>query len=311
MKLIWILFTTLFIFHFSPVVADKTPRVLTLLDRYESIFSRLPDWNKKTSKLHPFGNGCTNHNYLLIIGQDQYFVRIGSYTKEVLGLTIAKEQELIALTAKHDISPPVLIADPIQEIMILPFIEAKSVDLHKIEKLSQAIELLKKFHNCNEKLSFTATPEDIIGFYLKQIEKLQITLTQRQTQLIEARPRPIIDQLVPCHMDLKGDNLLDDGKRLWLIDWEYGGMSDPLFDLAQLAPANAFTEDELLIALEIYSPQPSEELKLRFRQFRILADLRIALWCVIQSHTSTLDLPYEEWVEELFTDVENRTEMLR
>jgi len=276
----------------------------SILQHYEAVFSQLPNWNVDIAELQPFGNGCTNQNYLLNLGCDRYFVRIGSHSKEILGLTFAKEIELILMAATLGISPPILVADALHGIIIFPFIESKPVNLRNKEKLANAIELLKKFHACDKTLSFTATPENIFDLYLKQLEKLDIKLSEHQKLLIAKRPIPTLMTLVPCHLDLKGENLLDDGNRLWLIDWEYGGMSDPLFDLATLAPAAGFSENELNTALELYAPRPTEELKQRLKQFRILANLRIALWCLIMSRMSTLDHPYQQWADELFDEVD-------
>lgn len=72
--------------------------------------------------------------------------------------------------------------------------------------------------------------------------------------MIVKRPQPILDNFVPCHLNLKGDNILDDGKRLWLLDWEYGGASDPLLDRALLTPSENFSEEGHILALSYYDP---------------------------------------------------------
>jgi thiamine kinase-like enzyme len=276
----------------------------SILQHYEAVFSQLPNWDIDLAELQPFGTGCTNQNYLLHLKGERYFVRIGSHSKEILGLTFAKEIELIQLASTLGISPPIIVADVLLEIIIFPFIESRPVNLRNKEKLANAIELLKKFHACDKILSFSTTPENIFDLYLKQIEQLDIKLSERQKLLIAKRPTPTLTTLVPCHLDLKGENLLDDGSRLWLIDWEYGGMSDPLFDLATLAPAAGFSEDELNRVLELYTPQPTQDLYMKLKQFRILANLRIALWCLIMSRSSTLDYPYQQWADELFDEVD-------
>lgn len=122
--------------------------------------------------------------------------------------------------------------------------------------------------------------------------------------MIAKRPRPVLSKLVPCHLDLKGDNLFDDGHRLWLIDWEYAGMSDPLFDLAMLAPTEDFSEAEIISVLEIYRSQSTSNDQLRLKQFTILANLRIALWCLIMAKISPLDCPYQEWAKDLFAKID-------
>lgn len=272
----------------------------------EPVFSKLPSWEQGHHNLEPLKGGCSNQNYILTIGDKRYFVRKGAESRKVLGLSAIKEQEAMTLGAKLGIAPAVLAADVDQDILITQFIESETINIRDKKQLAKLIELLKKLHTSNGTLSASATPEDMITFYLMQLEQLNIPLTEVQKRIIAARPVLQLDPLVPCHMDLKNENVLDDGTRLWLIDWEYAGMSDPLFDLASLAPNNNFTDEEMEIALELYVGAPSDELKQRFYQMRILADLRIALWCLLQSKISILDCPYDAWVDEMFGVVESR-----
>lgn len=276
-----------------------------ILQLYQPFFSQLPGWNEKTATIHPFGQGCTNLNYKLELGFNSYFVRLHSPVKDILGISFANEIELLQMAAFLELSPPIILADATQGIIIFPFIEGKSVDLRNKEKLKDIMSLIKKLHDIKSILSFQSTPEDFICNYLEILQKQAIELSPHQKQLIENRPRPILDNLVPCHLDLKGDNILDDGKRLWLLDWEYGGMSDPLLDLAQLTPSENFSEEDSMLALSYYDPQANHEMKQKLNQLRILSNMRIALWCLIMSRTSVLKHPYQQWADELFFDIEN------
>lgn len=272
-----------------------------LLDDYEALFKQLPNWNREQAVIEPFGDGCTNQNYKLAVGDKSYFVRIGSNPKTELGLLFSREVESIKLASRLGLAPPVLIYS--DQILITPFVDSKTIDIHEPENLVKVIAMLKKVHESNDVLSWKTTPESMIHDYLMILEKLNIPLTEFQLDIIANRPHPKIDKLVPCHIDIKGENVLDDGNRFWLIDWEYGGMSDPLFDLSSLMPAANFTEEELQKALDLYSSNPSQQLRDRFRQFCILSLLRASLWCLIMNEVSTLDHPYKEWADEGFYNV--------
>lgn len=304
MKNSFLYFTLLVLFKIG-LFAEQEDSA-TLLEQYESVFSNLPNWEKKSAKIQAFGEGCTNQNYLLTIHQERYFIRVGSQSRKFLGLSFKKEHSLIQLAATLNLAPPILTADLFKEVIVMPFIESKPVDLHQKGYLVETLKLLKKLHASNRNLLFSATPEEIISFYLAKIEELKIQLSPLQQVIINKRPRLSPVPLVPCHLDLKSQNVLDDGVRLWIIDWEYGAMSEPLFDLASLASADSFTDEEMDKLLVLYAGSPSAEMKERLKQLRILADLRWALWALIQMHTSTLNLPYQQWVEELFYEVETR-----
>jgi thiamine kinase-like enzyme len=95
-------------------------------------------------------------------------------------------------------------------------------------------------------------------------------------------------------------NLIDDGKRLWLVDWEYAGMGHPFFDLAN-ASANAnLGDDEECAFLEVYcghlDPRDCDELRI----FKVASLLREALWGAIQSVASDIEFDYGDYAARYF-----------
>src|SRR6202034_3934325 len=92
------------------------------------------------------------------------------------------------------------------------------------------------------------------------------------------------------HNDLLAANLIDDGTRLWLIDWDYAGFNSPLFDLANLASNNDLAEDQERYALEAYFGQPPDAALWRaYTAMRVVSLLREALWGMVSDLHSRLD----------------------
>jgi thiamine kinase-like enzyme len=89
--------------------------------------------------------------------------------------------------------------------------------------------------------------------------------------------------LAPCHCDPLAENFLDDGTRMWLVDWEYSGMNDPAWDLADLSVEAAFTpkEDEELLTAYFDGPVPPSQ-RGRFVIYKAMCDLLWTLWGLIQ-----------------------------
>jgi thiamine kinase-like enzyme len=88
--------------------------------------------------------------------------------------------------------------------------------------------------------------------------------------------------LVFGHHDLLPGNFLDDGKRLWLIDWEYGGFGTPMFDLANLSSNGNFTEADDATLLEVYFAGKTEQpLRRAFAAMKAASALREALWALV------------------------------
>jgi thiamine kinase-like enzyme len=95
-----------------------------------------------------------------------------------------------------------------------------------------------------------------------------------------------------CHNDLLPANLISSGEQLWLIDWEYGGVGHPLFDLASVSAGAAFTECQDRALLEAYRGELRADDLHKLRIFRAASSLREALWALVQSVDSRLSFDY-------------------
>ena len=95
------------------------------------------------------------------------------------------------------------------------------------------------------------------------------------------------------HNDLLAGNLIDDGHRLWLIDWEYAGFNSPLFDLANLAINNDFDTPQSQDLLERYFGQAADAQRWRaFQSMRCASALRETLWGWVSLQTSAIAFDY-------------------
>ena len=122
--------------------------------------------------------------------------------------------------------------------------------------------------------------------------------TRPKVRLIEAAlaARPI--ETVPCHNDLLAENYLDDGSRLWIIDYEYSGNNDPTFELGNTAQELGFDaarQEELCAA---YFGEATPALLARMRLQMIMSDVGWTLWAAIQAAISSIDFDFWGWAEE-------------
>jgi len=105
--------------------------------------------------------------------------------------------------------------------------------------------------------------------------------------------------LALCHNDLLPANFMDDGRRLWLVDWEYAGYDTPLFDLANLASNNqmdAAQRDALMAA--VWDRAVTDEDRRRLGAMMCASLLREAMWSMVQEVHSTLDVDYVAYTVE-------------
>ena len=109
-------------------------------------------------------------------------------------------------------------------------------------------------------------------------------------------------ELRPCHNDFLPGNLIDDGARMRIVDWEYAGMGDPFFDLGNFSINNDLTpdEDEAFLAAYDGNATPRADRLARLTLFRVVSDFREAMWGVLQQGISTLDFDFRGYAGEHF-----------
>ena len=114
---------------------------------------------------------------------------------------------------------------------------------------------------------------------------------------LEAALGPV--EIIFGHNDLLAANFIDDGTRLWLIDWDYGGFNCPLFDLANLASNNLFSPAEDDRLLEDYFETPAtDELRHKLSAMKCASLLREAMWSMVSEIHLDIDVDYVAYTTE-------------
>ena len=116
-------------------------------------------------------------------------------------------------------------------------------------------------------------------------------------------------KLVFGHNDLLAANFIDDGKRLWLLDWDYAGYNTALFDLANLSSNNELSPPQEDGMLETYFNRPvTDRLRHRLAAMKCVSLLRETLWSIVSEITSTLDFDYVSYTAKNLLRFENAYE---
>jgi thiamine kinase-like enzyme len=104
----------------------------------------------------------------------------------------------------------------------------------------------------------------------------------------------------PCHNDLLNANFIDDGERMRIVDWEYAGMGDPFFDLANFSINHELGADEDDELLRAYFGEVRQQDRASLRAMRLMSDFREAMWGVVQQGISHLDFDFVAYADEHF-----------
>ncbi|GGN33707.1 MULTISPECIES: choline/ethanolamine kinase family protein [Marinomonas] len=217
-----------------------------------------------------------------------------------LAFNIDRQNEMIVLQSavQAGISPPVLWHDE-QGAFACQFVAQPSLDWnvkHSNNSIARIANALVHAHNLPAiKRSFCIY--HLIEHYLQSIASLMSTHIDLQEELVYLRelflnlPRvsPHYPSVV-CHNDLNPKNILMDDSRIWLIDWEYAGMGDPLFDLAVVARSHNLTREQQEHLLHMYDGTLEMEIALdKMAQYSLAYSLREIVWLFLKYLTTPED----------------------
>lgn len=258
------------------------------------------------TQIEPLSGGITNVNLRVTDGDRRFVVRLGEDIPEH-GVLRWNELALSRAAEAAGISPAVHHHEP--GVLVLDFIEAQTFT----EEMARApanvpriVDLLKRTHHA---LGPHLT-EPVLTFWPFQVNRTYATRlraagSKHAAQLpdlmskldkLETATGPVT--LVIGHNDLLAANVLDDGSRLWFIDWEYGGFNTPLFDLAGLAGNNGFSEMQEHAMLEQYFDAPAQTHWRAYQAMKCTSLMRETLWSMTSEIHSDLDFDFAAYTAE-------------
>jgi thiamine kinase-like enzyme len=204
------------------------------------------------------------------------------------------------------ISPAVLCAQP--GLLVLDFIEGKTFAAEDVRaQRDRCAALVKRVHNemaahlRGPVLSFNIF--HILRDYAHALRDGGSRMTGElpkllaQADILEESAGRI--DLRFGHNDLLAANFIDDGARLWLVDWDYAGFNTPLFDLGGLATNNGFDAADETALLETYfETAVTDELRMRFQAMACASLLRETMWSMVSEIHSKIDFNYVAYTTE-------------
>lgn len=237
--------------------------------------------------------GLTNLVHRVDMGDTSVIVRIaGEGTDEYINRSI--EAHNAEAAARAGVSPKVIFAEPASGLMIsetVPDIETMTPALFKSRAGSpaRAGAALAKLHSSGEVFQFRFELFAMIDDYLKILSTKDVKLPEGYDAVVAAAApiKQVLEgadiALAPCHCDPLCENFLDDGAVMWIVDWEYSGMNDPLWDVGDLsveAGMDAAQDAELMTAYFGRAPSAAETGRMVI--YKAMCDLLWTLWGLIQ-----------------------------
>ncbi len=248
-------------------------------DGLEDKLARLPCWRGKVM-LEPLKGGLTNTSFVATDGDARFVVRCGG---DIAVHHVFRDRERAASIAAFEagLSPEVVHAEP--GILVLRFVAGRTFGEPDLAaNIGRIVPLLKA---CHAEVG-RRVRGPVSAFWVFHVIRDYV-------RLLDADPKylALADKLEQAqaplptvfgHHDLLPANIIDDGKRLWLIDWEYGGFGTAMFDLANLSSNGGFSDADDARLLDLYFGRlPSAELRRSFLAMKVASALREALWAMV------------------------------
>ncbi|UWR51753.1 phosphotransferase [Phaeobacter inhibens] len=260
----------------------------------------LPIWQGEITA-EPLNGGITNINYLVTDNSGKYVVRAGD---DIPLHQVMRFNELAASRAAHAAGLAPAVVHTQQGLTVMEYIESRTLtgdDIRAPAMLPRVLELVK---SCHQEVPGHLRGPALVFWVFHVIRDYTAALQDKNSRhaALAAELATIGNRLEQAagpfdivfgHNDLLCGNFLDDGTRLWLIDYDYAGFNSPLFDLGGLASNNGLSEQQELWILETYFGAPvTDDLLHRYNAMKCASLLRETMWSMVSEITSKIEFDY-------------------
>ena len=270
----------------------------------EQAIARVPGWDDPALKVTPLGGGITNHNFRIDVGGASFVLRLVGEGTDLLGIDREIEYAANLAAAAVGVAPEVVTFLRPEGCLVTRFIDGRPIEpaeMGRPEMIARVARTLRTVHALAP-VQGTFSPFQVVDEYAQLARERNIRFPDdfdrlhRQLDTIPARPG---SDVCLCHNDLLNANFLDDGT-LRILDWEYAGMGDAFFDLANFSRNHDFHETQDVLLLQGYFGQATPGRLARLRLMRVASDMREAMWGLLQSGISQLDFDFRDYADKHF-----------
>jgi len=267
-------------------------------------------WPGEETRVEVLGGGITNHNLKVAVGDEVFVLRVAGKDTNLLGIDRTVELEATKAAAALGVGPEVVEFVEPEGWLVTRFVEGTTPlveDMRDPAMLTRVAAALRAYHES------PPIPGSFDSFRVVEI--------YRETALARGGSVPSAYEWAhelasriernragtapaPCHNDLLNANFLDDGDRLCIVDWEYAGMGDPFFDLANFSINHELDEGGRGALLEAYFGEVRADDARALELMRFMSDFREAMWGVVQTAVSELEFDFAVYATEHFDRLE-------
>jgi len=203
--------------------------------------------------------GLTNESWTVHVRSGSVVVRISTADESALQIDRQSETQILGIVARAGIGAPVLVSAPERRLLITEHLPGRTwtdADAREPRNIARLSQVLRDLHALKVPAGHVTDLRATVEGYVATLEKRGRTalLSALNVQrALDIATRGMLDlEPVLCHNDVHHLNVIDSGARLWLIDWEYAGLGNRLFDLAAVCCYHNYTADLRRTLAEFY-----------------------------------------------------------
>lgn len=276
--------------------------------KWDNTLDHLTCLRGKPRQVEELAGGLTNVNLKVTCEGATIVVRVAQPGSELLAIDRQVEYRNSVAAAQAGVGAPVLEYVPDPGLLVVGFIEGPTFtddDLRSGLHLSRVAAACRQLHN---------GPRFVNDFNMFDIQRGYLDIVTREgfrlpDRYLEYMPevsriekafaaRPVATS--PCNNDLLAGNFIDDGKKLWLIDYEYSGNNDPCFELGNIWSEANLSLEQLEELMEAYDGRLLRHRVARARLWGLMSKFGWTLWGSIQHSVSSIDFDFWEWAMEKY-----------
>ncbi len=281
----------------------------------EEAIARVPGWaaapDLSTSVL---SGGITNQNFRVDVGGESFVLRMPGADTELLGINRQHEHAANLLAGQLGIAPEVYYFIQPEGYLVTRFVTARPIlpdEITQPANIRRVAETVRRIHAMPD-IPGIFDIHQVIRDYSTTARRYQVAFPEnfdwltRQLQQAEQLLKRLPGATHPCHNDLLNANFLTNDQ-LTILDWEYSGMGDIFFDLANFSDHHNLSDEQDRWLLQCYfdrQPEAGEWAHLKI--MKIMSDLREATWGLVQIGISRLDFDFREYADRFFGRVFNQ-----
>jgi thiamine kinase-like enzyme len=275
----------------------------------EALLRRLDCVGERKFTVTELSGGLTNRN-LHVRTEDggDYVVRLAAANAGLLAINRDHEYRNSVAAAQAGVGAPVIDYRPDLGILVVGFLTARTFspeDLRSGEQLGRIAGACRQLHN-GPRFTGDFNMFRIQEGYLQIVQERGFRLPPRYEEFgqhvarIEAAFAENPQPTVPCNNDLLAENFLDDGEKLWLIDYEYSGNNEATFELGNVWSESGLSLDQLEELVEHYYGAPRPDMVARARLWGLMSKYGWTLWASIQDAEAEIDFDFWGWGMEKY-----------